>query len=169
MKNKFKKIAAFLAAEVMCVSTTLCYPVIAAETDEPNSSVSDTEGVAVNETNFPDDIFRSYIDRNFDTTNDDILTAEEISAAKTIESAITIVNEYEDISDVQIKTLEGIQYFTELESIDVSGNMIANLELDGFEKLEYAAIDSNHLDSLKISNCPSLERLHCRIIEDILK
>ena len=161
MKNKFKKIAALVAAEVMCVSTSLYYPANAAETDEPNSSVSEAEGVAIDKTNFPDDIFRSYIDLNFDKINDDILTADEISAAKTIESAIAIVNEYEDISDVQIKTLEGIQYLTELESIDVSGNMIANLELDGFEKLEYAAIDSNHLDSLKISNCPSLERLHC--------
>ena len=63
-------------------------------------------GVAINETTFPDENFRTYVKENFDTTADDILTVSEL------EQVIEI-----DVSSKKISDLTGVEYFTALQRL----------------------------------------------------
>lgn len=57
--------------------------------------------VDINETNFPDAKFRSFVKENLDKNKDGILDAGEIAAVKMIEA-----------NNMGIKSLEGVGFFT---------------------------------------------------------
>lgn len=57
--------------------------------------------VEINETNFPDAKFRSFVKENLDKNKDDILDAMEIASVKMIEA-----------NKMGIKSLEGVGFFT---------------------------------------------------------
>ncbi len=63
-------------------------------------------GLAVDETNFPDEVFRRYVSENFDTDNDGELRYSERHAVKNI-----------NISYLDIYDLTGIEHFESLEYI----------------------------------------------------
>ncbi|MBO5127115.1 MAG: hypothetical protein J6D10_06050, partial [Clostridia bacterium] len=75
MKNKLKKVLAFTASLSMCSSMLLNVPY--GTFSLGLSAIAAEEDVEINEDNFPDETFRTYVAENFDTTDDGILTAEE--------------------------------------------------------------------------------------------
>lgn len=78
MRSKFKRALAFTASLAMCSTMLLYFP---SGTFDIRLPVKAVEGdVEINEENFPDEIFRTYVDEYFDTTDDGILTADEIAA-----------------------------------------------------------------------------------------
>lgn len=80
-----------------------------------------TNGIAISAENFPDAVFRAYIDDNFDTTNDDFLSASELLAVIEInlkENGITTVSD-----------LTGIEYFKGLTALDCSENKLTSLDV----------------------------------------
>ena len=74
--------------------------------------------VAINETNFPDDIFRSYVSEIFDQNGDGILSPDEI------ENAISI-----DCSWKGISSLKGIEYFTAINTLYCGHNQLTALDV----------------------------------------
>ena len=55
------------------------------ETSEDAGNTTEiTESVEINETNFPDAIFRQYVTRSFDEDEDGVLSPEEIAGATSI-------------------------------------------------------------------------------------
>ena len=74
-------------------------------------TVEAAEGVAIDATNFPDEVFRGYIKEKFDKNGDDVLSEEEITTVTEIDvtSAITFMPEENDI-----RTLSGIEVFKKL-------------------------------------------------------
>lgn len=68
---------------------------------------------------------------------------------------------YLSINDEFIISLEGIQYFTNLEYLNCEGNLIANLVLNN-DNLEYLDCNSNMLETLNLQDCVSLQTLTCR-------
>ena len=92
-------------------------------------------GIAINDTTFPDAVFRDYIAENADMDADGQLIELEVSGVTGI-----------DVSGMGIRDLRGIEYFTELESLDCSGNELTSLDLSTNTKLQSLNAENNRLD-----------------------
>ena len=78
MKSKWNRTLAFTASIALC-SMTLLY-VKSGTLDDSMSDMAAEGDVTINAEHFPDEIFRNYVDTEFDTTDDDVLTAEEAAS-----------------------------------------------------------------------------------------
>lgn len=90
----------------------------------PPASFAEMGGTAINEENFPDSVFRIYVEESFDKDGSGDLSEEEIAATTNI-----------SVSDMGICSLSGISYFTELVSLDCSWNELTSLDLSGNTKI----------------------------------
>lgn len=114
------------------------------------------DGVEINSVNFPDDNFRSFVTLNYDTEPDSvgILTPAEISA-------VTNMPVFSFSTD-GIKSLKGIEFFTELESLYAGALGLEEVDLSALTKLRSLTINGNNLTSLDVSANTALETLICR-------
>ena len=71
-------------------------------------NINEISVTAVHQANFPDANFRNYVSETIDKNNDGYLTCDEIQDAK-----------YIDVSNKDISDLTGIEYFTELEKLNL--------------------------------------------------
>ena len=102
--------------------------------------ITDT-GLPINATNFPDANFRSYVATNCDIHTDGYLSRYERWLVSTM-----------DLSDQGIADLTGINYFTKLTSLDLSGNTgITDIDLTS----------NTLLSALDITDCTGLQTLDC--------
>lgn len=106
--------------------------------------------VEINETNFPDAKFRSFVKENLDKNKDDILDAGEIAAVKKIEA-----------NKMGIKSLKGIGFFTALETLKCWDNELTGLDLSKNTKLTSLSCSENELTALDVSKNTELTRLYC--------
>ena len=63
--------------------------------------------VAINETNFPDAVFREYVKDNFDTDGNGELSVSEMENVRRV-----------DVAEMEVADLTGIENFTNLEELD---------------------------------------------------
>ena len=105
--------------------------------------------VALNETNFPDAAFRSYIGR-YDRDNSGALSEAEIA-----------VVDYMDLEDQGIASLKGIAFFTELNNLFCESNQLTALDVSGNTALEYLRCSDNQLTKLDVSKNVNLVYLNC--------
>jgi len=94
---------------------------------------------------FPDEAFRRYVSNSFDRDGNGWLSPREVTMAQSI-----------GISGAGVRSLKGIEIFTELRSLDCSVNRITELDLRGNAKLEWLYAHGNSLAVLDISACPGL-------------
>ena len=106
--------------------------------------------VEINETNFPDAKFRSFVKENLDKNNDGILDAGEIAAVKMIEA-----------NKMGIKSLEGVGFFTALETLKCWDNELTGLDLSKNTALKDLQCSNSKLPSLDLSQNPNLTQLYC--------
>ena len=107
--------------------------------------------VDINDANFPDDIFRTYVLDNIDINpKDEKLSELEINA-------VTEINVYEK----GIADLKGIEHFTALTLLNCSKNKLASLDVSKNTLLNELHCDSSTLISLDVSGCTALETLRC--------
>ena len=106
--------------------------------------------VEINETNFPDAKFRSFVKENLDKNKDNILDAGEIAAVKMIEA-----------NKMGIKSLKGIGFFTALETLKCWDNELTGLDLSKNTKLTSLSCSENELTALDVSKNTELTRLYC--------
>ena len=106
--------------------------------------------VDINETNFPDAKFRSFVKENLDKNKDDILDAGEIAAVKMIEA-----------NNMGIKSLEGVGFFTALETLKCWDNELTGLDLSKNTALKDLQCSNSKLQSLDLSQNPNLTQLYC--------
>ena len=126
--------------------------------------------VAIDETNFPDVNFRSFLlGQTYGA--DGVLTAEEIAAVKSM-----------SVTSKNIYNLKGIEHFTALtdlscfqnylSSLDLSkntaltrvwcfGNRLTSINVSGCTALKELDCDENQLTRLDVSGCPALTNLYC--------
>ncbi len=190
MGNRWKRIAALLLSSAMCM-TMMPSPAFAASESENPATEAGVEAVTevqqeaqaddmavladnsdeipIDENTFQDSVFRSYVEENFDTDQSGTLSEEEIAAVTKIEIGNRQV--FPDVSTL-CYTLQGIEYFTELEELDCYGNMLTDLDLNNNTKLKIVDCSSNvnrvsgteygeKMMYLEIRNCPDLEELYC--------
>ena len=134
----------------------------------------DYEGIPIieiSEENFPDETFRAHVSYSFDTDKDGYLSDEEIAK-------VTEIN----VSGKGIRSLKGINHFTELRTLScdnnqlttldmskntelqclsVSGNKLASLDVSKNTKLFIVYCDDNQLTTLDVSSCKNLQHLYC--------
>ena len=106
--------------------------------------------VEINETNFPDAKFRSFVKENLDKNKDDILDAMEIASVKMIEA-----------NKMGIKSLEGVGFFTALETLKCWDNELTGLDLSKNTALKNLQCSNSKLQSLDLSQNPNLTQLYC--------
>ena len=105
--------------------------------------------VGIDKTNFPDDNFWNYLLEQ-DYGKDGVLTEAEIRN-------ITVM----DVSEKEIKSLKGIEYFTALRTLNCSDNELTELDISGNTALDTLDCGFNELTSLDLSKNMALEKLLC--------
>ena len=109
------------------------------------------EGVAIDETNFPDEVFRSYVSTYCDQDEDGTLSESEIAAR----TEFYLYNR-------GIYSLNGIEFFTSLQDLDCERNNLTTLNLSSNTALTYLNCYGNYLTSLDVSGNTALILLNCR-------
>ena len=104
--------------------------------------------VTIDSNKFPDSNFRSYVSSNFDSNKDGILSDAELSAVNTIQ-----------VPNKNISNLQGIEYFTNLTSLDCSYNTMRDLFLSSLTKLRTLKCNNMGLSNLSFSS--SVVTLDC--------
>ena len=107
------------------------------------------EGIAINETNFPDENFRNWI-LSQEYGQDGVLTDEEIAEVT-----------YIGVSYQNISNLKGIEYFTALKNLYVSSGILTSLDVSKNTALEYLDCSCNMITLLDLSQNKALKNLSC--------
>lgn len=136
--------------------------------------------IEINDTNFPDPIFKEYVKKEFDTINPDgKLSKAERDAVQRIDVRTKNYN------SERISSLKGIEYFTNLEDLNCAGNRIIKLDLSnnklltkldcnsnttitelnltGLTKLKSINCSYNNISDLDLSTCTGLTDIDCSI------
>lgn len=104
--------------------------------------------IPVNETHFPDDNFREWVS-NYDTNGNGYLTPSELNVTSMFAQSKNITS------------LQGIEYFTELKTLNLNDNSLTSLDLSNNKKLTYLSCTTNQLTTLNVSECTLLQKLYC--------
>ena len=151
--TKMKKIAAMTAALLICAGNMGYMPesTISIGGFTANAAEVAAESVKINESYFPDAIFRQYIADNFDKDGDGVLSAEEIANATEL-----------NIDACGINNLAGLEYFENLKLLSCSYNNITELDLSQNKELEALYCSENFsIESINVSNNKALKVLYC--------
>ena len=105
--------------------------------------------VEIDETTFPDETFREYV-YGFDTNGDLFLDDEEIGK-------VTKIN----VQGRDIKSLKGIECFTELKYLNCQENLLTELDLTKCTELMELSCNNCRLETLAVSGCTKLWNLGC--------
>lgn len=134
---KVKKIAAISSAIIFGASTAFAgMPnIVSAQTVSEEIIVPEAEksiGITIDEKAFPDAAFRSYVEQNLDTeeSSKGVLTEAEINKVTSI-----------SLLDLSVSDIKGIEFFTELQTLSISGSSLSSFTLKGLDKLEVLTID----------------------------
>ena len=88
-------------------------------------------GITIDEKAFPD-VLRSYVEQNLDTeeSSKGVLTEAEINKVTSI-----------SLLDLSVSDIKGIEFFTELQTLSISGSSLSSFTLKGLDKLEVLTIN----------------------------
>lgn len=113
------------------------------------STMTSHADIVINETNFPDAAFRSYIASTIDEDESGTLDDDEIYGTSSIV-----------VRSLGIKSLKGIELFPELTTLWCDENELTVLDLSHNTQLSQLHATFNKLQSLDLSNNKSLTRLY---------
>ena len=146
-KRLFTKITTFALAGVLAVSMCGTGNVVKAAEEEMTDSFKIV--VYVNDNFFPDENFREHI-KAYDLDEDGILSEEEINKVKAIYC-----------NNLSIESLDGIEYFENLESLDCAYNKITELDISNNKKLKYLRCAHNKIEKLNLEHNTQITTLWC--------
>ena len=106
---------------------------------------------------FPDPVFRRYVLNHFDINKDGKISDEEALRATTID----VSNSSDAPDGKKIKSLEGVQYFTNLKQLDCHYNQLTSLDVSKNTALTTLYCYANQLTKLDVSKNIALEELSC--------
>lgn len=160
-KKSTRLLSAALAACMML--SVLPVGAFAAEpgAEEQESGVSaqadpvGSEFVEINNTNFPDSVFRKYVEDNIDKADTTGQKDGELSKAE--RDAVTEIN----IDNQNCTDLTGIAYFANLTKLSCCYNKLTMLDMRGNPALEQLTCYYNNLESLNVTKNAKLSTLSC--------
>lgn len=105
--------------------------------------------IEINETNFPDAVFRTYLlEQSYG--QDGVMTSAEIAEVKSIW-----------VSESNIESLKGIEFFTALESLYCQRCKVKTLDVSNNTALKILYCDENQLPALDVSKNLELKEMAC--------
>lgn len=106
-----------------------------------------------------DEAFNSYLTANFDNDRDGIVSAPEARNVQDmrIDSGIW----------TGIESLHGIEMFSSLKILDVSGQKLTALDMSANKEIETLIVDNNPLLSLELSSNKGLRYLYCQSVPSL--
>jgi hypothetical protein len=107
-------------------------------------------GVVLNSTNFPDANFRAYVSTN-----------TGVAVNGTISDVVISKQTYFNCYNKSIASLQGIEYFTALETLYCRGNQLTALDVSHNIALTSLNCSGNQLAALDVSHNTALESLDC--------
>lgn len=107
--------------------------------------------VAIDETHFPDPVFRDFIEVNFDADADGNLSEDECASVTELD-----LRKYPEIS-----TVKGIEFFPGLLGLACSGTGIMSLDVRENPLLEQLYCSKTGISDLDVSQNPNLFILEC--------
>ena len=132
-----------------------------AEEQVPEEDQTSGEGLALTRENFPDRVFRSYLQGSWkecDKDGDGKLSDKELHSLTIFE---TIVNQD---SSPKIKSLRGIEKLKYLEKVEVYGNSIRGaLDVSGLSDLTSLRCGGNKITSIVLPEESKLKALECSL------
>ena len=137
---------------VFAAVTVLLFVFFAAFSAQTASAAADIE---INETNFPDPQFRTYV-RGFDLDKNGSLSSSERSAVTEISIDEDTVAYVEDVW-----SLKGIEFFTSLKILNCSYTRIETLDLHANTKLEELYCGNTYIETLDLNANTKLRELVC--------
>ena len=125
--------------------------------------------VAINETNFPDAVFRNYVWENFDQDKNGSLNEIEIGNVTKIDVSGTMLEgrvtddgiDFSGYTSNGVKSVKGIELFPNLKTLECSCNDITELDVSKNTALESLGCSHNKLTLLDLSSNPNLYYLSC--------
>lgn len=116
----------------------------------------DSEFVGINNTNFPDSVFRKYVEDNIDKA-DTTSGKKDGKLSKTERDAVTEIN----INEKNCTDLTGIAYFANLRKLYCNDNKLKELNLENNKHLKELKCSYNQLTTLDVSHNVWLDTLEC--------
>ena len=164
------------AAQVAAARAKGWKPMAYNETDNTwlsylGEGVPEPAPVEINETNFTDETFRNYVSSNFDLSHNGKLEYKELISAAKI-----------NVNKMNIQSMKGVEYFTDLEQLrcknnqissinlskntllnklDITNNQLTTLDLSKNLVMEYLYVEGNQLTALDVSKNTALTELDC--------
>ena len=123
------------------------------EADENTEMIAEeaaTGDVKLDAAHFPDANFQKYLSENVDTNKDGSLSTAE-------RDAVTEIN----VQNARIKSLNGIQYFTQLVTLRCYNNQLTKLDVSKNTQLKYLWCYNNQLTELDVSKNIQLTAVVC--------
>ena len=108
------------------------------------------DSIEINETNFPDEAFRSYVSTYVDKDHNTRLSKEERDDVTTV-----------FVNNQQVASLKGIEFFSNLKELYCDNNQITELDLSNNPELELLQCKNNKLTNLNMNGCTKLYWLNC--------
>ena len=145
----------------LCLSDLLDESIETDEVDEETAEamVTNAANIAIDETHFPDEYFRTHIIAAFDTNSDNYLSSEEIAAVYEISAS-------EGISLTHISSVRGIEYFSALKKLNCFHlDGLTQLDVSKNKQLNWLYCRLNELTGLNVSNNTELNWLDCGMNE----
>jgi hypothetical protein len=141
----------FIPQAVLLLLLTACSgnTKTANEQTEEQAMASNEVVVEINETTFPDNAFRSFV-QSKDYGTDSKLTKEELNNVK------ELLLPMRDIQD-----LTGIEYFTSIVKLNCSMNKLTSLDVSNLSQLATLQCYDNNLTELDLTNNSKLEIAYC--------
>ncbi len=111
--------------------------------------------VEINEKNFPDQRFRTYVTNQFDLDKNGSLSQYECDMVE----SINVSSEAD--SQTKLSSLQGIEFFTELKYLNCSYNKLTKLDLSKNKYLQQLNCADNQISSWNLKNCDELFDVNC--------
>lgn len=105
---------------------------------------------------FESPVFEEYCLSLYDANGDGVLTTDEAASVKEL-----TLNAKTDETLAGINSLDGIEYFTELEELTCTMCNFTSIDLSRNTRLQSLGLMYGKLESLDVSQLPALETLNC--------
>lgn len=173
-----KKIVSIMLAVVLCASIFVYTGIVFADQDinnglgavEPcthhsltefagvSACVNDNGDLHICENNFPDENFREYvINETISHSNADYITKNEAEQV----TELFFSYGYDYSGEKQIKSVKGLEFFTQLRQLKCQGHEIEEIDLSNNKELTLLMIPNNRLKELDLKANTELKNLSC--------
>ncbi len=126
--------------------------------------VKSLESFAIDQTHFPDDAFRDYLLYEFgdNIVGDNLISRDRIESLTKFLGYSNGSGGYVWFHNLKCSSLQGIEYFSNLEELKLNSSNLTGLDVSQNKKLKVLQVNDNELTSLNVNGCDSLEVLWCR-------